>query len=52
MAEIKKLAEEREQYRKQKNWAKADDLRIRILQKGWLVDDTATGPRLKKRAPR
>lgn len=47
-AEIKKLAEQREQYRKDKNWAKADELRKQIASLGWFLDDTSSGPKLKK----
>jgi len=48
MAEIQKLAEQREQYRKQKNWAKGDTLRQQIQQKGWAIEDTESGPKIKK----
>ena len=47
-AEIQKLAQEREQYRKQQNWAKADELRKQIESLDWLLDDTPSGPKLKK----
>ena len=47
-AEIQKLAGQREQYRKQKNWAKADEFRNLLLEKGWVVEDTLSGPKLKK----
>jgi len=47
-SEIQKLAEQREQYRKQQNWAKADELRKQIESSGWLLDDTPSGPKLKK----
>jgi len=47
-AEIQKLAEEREQYRKQQNWAEADKFRKLLLRKGWVVEDTPSGPKLKK----
>jgi len=48
MAEIQKLAQHREQYRKQKNWAKGDTLRQQIQQKGWAIEDTESGPKIKK----
>jgi cysteinyl-tRNA synthetase len=47
-AEIKKLAEQREQYRKDQNWAKADEARKQIESLGWMLDDTPSGPKLKK----
>ncbi len=46
-AEIKKLAAQREQYRREKQWGKADILRAKIEEKGWLVEDTAEGAKLK-----
>ena len=48
-AEIKKLADQRAQYRKQQNWAKADELRKQIESLGWVLDDTPSGPKLKKK---
>lgn len=47
-AEIQKLAAEREKYRKQKNWAKADELRKQLEQLGWVVEDTPPSYKLKK----
>lgn len=46
--EIVSLAKEREIVRQEKNWQKADELRQKIEQAGWLVEDTSTGPKLKK----
>ena len=46
--EIKKLLVQREQYREQKLWNKADELRKKLLAKGWLIEDTPSGPKLKK----
>ncbi|MDP2637151.1 MAG: cysteine--tRNA ligase, partial [bacterium] len=46
---MQKLVKEREKYRKSGEWKKADDLRKQIETKGWLVDDTSSGPRLKKK---
>ena len=45
--DILKLAEQRDKYRKAKQWQKADELRKMLLKKGWQVDDTSKGPRLK-----
>ena len=47
--EVKKLVEAREKHRKNKAWKEADEVRKRIEQKGWIVEDTASGPRLKRR---
>lgn len=44
--EIKKLVEERETARKEKNWEKADELRNEISKKGFLVNDTPKGPEI------
>mgnify|MGYP001559019435 CR=1 FL=1 len=46
--EIKKLGEQCEQYRKLQNWAIADELRKQIESLGWMLDDTPSGPKLKK----
>lgn len=42
-----KLAEEREAARQAKNWKRADELRAQIREKGYRVDDTPHGPKLK-----
>jgi cysteinyl-tRNA synthetase len=46
--EIDKLIQEREQARKQKDWAKADDVRIKLAEQGITVIDTAKGPMWKE----
>ena len=46
-SEILKLAKDREKYRKEKNFKKADELRKKIEKMGWLVEDTEKGPILK-----
>ncbi|PIN78076.1 cysteine--tRNA ligase [Candidatus Woesearchaeota archaeon CG10_big_fil_rev_8_21_14_0_10_34_12] len=46
--EIKKLADEREKARKNKDFKKSDELRNKLKQKGWQVDDALGGQRLKK----
>lgn len=48
--EIKKLAELRERYRQEKNWLKADEIRKKIGQQGYWVEDTKNGPKIKKLA--
>jgi cysteinyl-tRNA synthetase len=47
--EIQKLAEEREKARQENNFVKADELRKLINTKGYLLEDAATGFRLKKK---
>jgi len=47
-SEIKKLAEEREKARNEKNWKKADELREKIKNLGYSVDDTEGGARVRK----
>jgi cysteinyl-tRNA synthetase len=46
--EIKKLVAQRELARKQKNWQKSDQLRVKIKSLGYWVEDTAKGPKIKK----
>ncbi len=48
-AGIKKLLEERERARKEKNWQKADEIRKQINKLGYLVEDTDTGQKIKKK---
>ncbi len=46
--EIKKLVEMREKYRKKKDWKKADEIRDKITKMGFWIEDTKTGPQIKK----
>ena len=46
--EIKKLADERENYRKTKKWEKADMLRKEVELQGYEIKDTPQGPKIKK----
>jgi cysteinyl-tRNA synthetase len=46
--EIKKLADEREKARKGNNWQKSDELRKQIEDKGYKIEDTPSGPVVKK----
>jgi cysteinyl-tRNA synthetase len=46
--EIKKLVKEREVARKNKDWKKSDELRKKITEKGYSIDDTPEGARIKK----
>lgn len=47
-SEIKKLLEEREFARKNKNWKKSDEIRNKIIEKGFLVKDTQEGQIIEK----
>lgn len=46
--EVKKIVEEREQARKQKNWKKADELRGKIKKLGYYVNDKEEGYEIVK----
>lgn len=45
--EIKDLVQEREDYRKAKEWKKADQIREKIKNKGYRIEDTPKGPKVK-----
>jgi cysteinyl-tRNA synthetase len=47
-ADIRKLIERREALRKEKKFREADRLRDRIKKKGWLVEDSPEGPKVKR----
>ena len=47
-AEATALLEERQTARKAKNFARADEIRDALKEMGFTVEDTATGPKLKK----
>jgi len=47
--EIKKLAQMREKYRKEKQWQKSDEMRKEIETKGYLIEDTEQGPKIRKK---
>ena len=47
-AEIKSLVAQREKARKEKDFGKADKLRGMLKKKGYLVEDSKEGPRIKK----
>ncbi len=47
--EIEKAFEEREKARKEKNWALADEKRKWIESKGYLIEDSPTSSRIKKK---
>jgi len=46
--DLEEALEKRIQARKDKNWALSDTLRDLIIQRGYIIEDTATGSRLKK----
>jgi len=46
--EILTLTEEREKARKQKDFKRSDELREQINKKGFTVDDTSEGPKIRK----
>ncbi len=46
-AEVKKLVEQRERLRSEGKFEQADQIRKRIFEKGYLLEDTPEGPRLK-----
>jgi cysteinyl-tRNA synthetase len=46
--EIKKLVNQREKVRQEKNWQESDRLREEIKKLGYSVEDTSTGPVIKK----
>ena len=47
-SEVIKLVNEREEARKNKDWAKADSIRNNILTLGWIVEDKLDGYKLKQ----
>ena len=46
--ELQALLEERQAARKAKNFARADAIREELKSKGWLIEDTPKGPKLKQ----
>ncbi len=45
---ILELAQERETWRRAKDWKKADEIREKIKERGYIVEDMFDGPRVKK----
>jgi cysteinyl-tRNA synthetase len=45
---IKELVSKREELRKQGSWGQADELRKQAEKLGWKIEDTPTGPRVKR----
>jgi len=46
--EVKQLVDEREKARKEKDYKKADEIRDKLKEKGYIVEDSSSGPRIKK----
>jgi cysteinyl-tRNA synthetase len=46
--EIKELIELREQYRKKGDYKKSDEIRMKIKEKGWWIEDTKEGSKIKR----
>jgi cysteinyl-tRNA synthetase len=47
-AEILDLVKQRQQARREKNFGRADEIRREITDKGWVLEDTPDGPRVKR----
>ncbi len=47
--ELLQMLETREEARKSKNFAKSDEMRNEILKRGYLIEDTPSGARLKRK---
>ena len=47
-ADIEKLIQERQDARKQKNFARADEIRNELLEKGIVLEDTREGVKWKR----
>ncbi|MBI2041880.1 MAG: cysteine--tRNA ligase [Candidatus Nealsonbacteria bacterium] len=45
---VEQLLEQRQKYREQKKWQKADEIREEIKKLGWSVEDTDDGPKVKR----
>jgi len=47
-AEISALLDARQTARKEKNFKRSDEIRAELQAKGWTIEDTSKGPKLKK----
>jgi len=45
--DVLELVNERQRARREKNFARADEIRDTLKAMGWVVEDTADGPRVK-----
>ncbi|MCG3148363.1 MAG: Cysteine--tRNA ligase [Verrucomicrobiae bacterium] len=46
--EVLALVEERQAARKSKNFKRSDEIRDQLKAAGWVIEDTAAGPRAKR----
>lgn len=46
--EVLELIKQREEYRREKNWKKSDEVRNKIKELGYQIEDTNKGPKIKK----
>ena len=46
--EIKQLIRERDEAREKKDWNKSDKIRDELLKRGYIVEDTEKGTRIKR----
>lgn len=49
--EVLRLAEERQEARKSRDFSRADEIRDALKELGWTVEDTPAGPKLKRLLP-
>jgi cysteinyl-tRNA synthetase len=47
-ADVAALAEQRQAARKAKDFKRADQIRDELKAKGWVIEDTPKGPKLKR----
>ena len=47
-ADIAALVQERAEARKNRDWAKSDELRDRIIKAGYILEDTKQGQKVRK----
>lgn len=45
--EIEKMAREREKLRKEGKWQESDEIRKKVKELGWQIEDTEKGPKIK-----
>ena len=46
--DVKSLIEQRDEARTKKDWKKSDEIREELLKKGFIVEDTKEGTRIKR----
>ena len=47
--DVKSLIEQRDEARTKKDWKKSDEIREELLKKGFIVEDTKEGTRIKRK---